>query len=292
MAIYDDPAADFGIERKADNSPLTRADKAAHARIMTFLEPTGIPVLSEEGAHLPYEERRHWHRLWIVDPLDGTKEFIKRNGEFTVNIALVEDGTPVLGIIYRPTPLPLPIGRGEAGALYFGFSSDEEQGAWRVEDEALLNNPAITVEDILKSHTAQPLPSFGEGLGVGSPSSGEGPVGFPSHTVRNREWVCVASRSHLSPETEAFIEALRREHPDLQLISSGSSLKICLVAEGRADIYPRHAPTMEWDTAAGHAIALAAGCEMVDATNGQPLTYNKPDLHNPWFIVRRKDNNR
>lgn len=271
MAIYDDPAADFGIERKADNSPLTRADKAAHARIMSFLEPTGIPVLSEEGAHLPYEERRHWRRLWIVDPLDGTKEFVKRNGEFTVNIALVEDGKPVMGVIYRPTPyrptpLPLPSGRGAAGALYFGFSLGEEQGAWLVEDESLLNNPSITVEDILKSHTAQPLPSL---------------------TRRGRGWVCVASRSHLSPETETFIEALRHEHPDLELVSSGSSLKICLVAEGRADIYPRHAPTMEWDTAAGHAIALAAGCKMVDAETGEPLTYNKPDLHNPWFIVCR-----
>ena len=274
MAIYDDPAADFGIERKADNSPLTRADKAAHARIMTFLEPTGIPVLSEEGAHLPYEERRHWHRLWIVDPLDGTKEFIKRNGEFTVNIALVEDGTPVMGIIYRPTLFPLPSGKGEdpskspregrlAGALYFS-KVGHNAGAWRayVDEHSEL-------EEIM--HTAQLLPSFTGGV---------------------RGWVCVASRSHLSPETEAFIEALRREHPDLQLISSGSSLKICLVAEGRADIYPRHAPTMEWDTAAGHAIALAAGCEMVDATTGQPLTYNKPDLHNPWFIVRRMDNNR
>nr|MCR5819955.1 3'(2'),5'-bisphosphate nucleotidase CysQ [Bacteroidaceae bacterium] len=113
MAIYDDPAADFGIERKADNSPLTRADKAAHARIMSFLEPTGIPVLSEEGAHLPYEERRHWHLLWIVDPLDGTKEFIKRNGEFTVNIALVEDGTPTMGVIYVPVKQELYYGSAE-----------------------------------------------------------------------------------------------------------------------------------------------------------------------------------
>ncbi len=230
MAIYDDPAADFGIERKADNSPLTRADKAAHARIMTFLEPTDIPVLSEEGAHLPFEVRRHWQRLWIVDPLDGTKEFIKRNGEFTVNIALVEDGTPVMGVIYVPVK----------EQLYYGIQGE---GAWKQEPKTQLCPP--------------------------------------------RPYTVVASRSHLSPETETFIEALRREHPDLQLVSSGSSLKICLVAEGRADIYPRHAPTMEWDTAAGHAIALAAGCRVVDATTGEPLTYNKEDLHNPWFIVRR-----
>ena len=295
MAIYDDPHADFGIERKADNSPLTRADKAAHARIMTYLEPLGIPVLSEEGAHLPYEERCQWHRLWIVDPLDGTKEFIKRNGEFTVNIALVEGGTPVLGVIYVPTtqtlywgqsqthPLPKPhplppspVGEGKAR-----FASGREQspldlpkgfesldsvlpvtmtGAWRVQ---LSNSrPHLT-----------PLPTR-EGQGGGSSALGA------------RPFTVVASRSHLSPETEAFINDLRREHPDLELVSSGSSLKICLVAEGKADIYPRHAPTMEWDTAAGHAIALAAGHEMVDATTGEPLTYNKPDLHNPWFIVR------
>ena len=233
LSIYDDPAADFGIERKADNSPLTRADKAAHQRIMTYLEPTGIPVLSEEGAHLPYEERRHWQRLWIVDPLDGTKEFIKRNGEFTVNIALVENGTPVMGVIYVPVK----------DELYYGSS----EGAFM---------EAKGIKDALP------------------------------HETRHRNFTCVASRSHLSPETEAFINELRREHPALELISSGSSLKICLVAEGKADIYPRHAPTMEWDTAAGHAIALAAGHEMVDATTGHPLTYNKEDLHNPWFIVR------
>ena len=246
MAIYDDPAADFGIERKADNSPLTRADKAAHARIMSFLEPTGIPVLSEEGAHLPYEERRHWHRLWIVDPLDGTKEFIKRNGEFTVNIALVEDGTPILGVIYVPVKQE----------LYYGSAEQASQ---------LTVPPSIKI--IAPSLTGR---AGGESVGGGSA----------------RPFTVVASRSHLSPETEAFINELRREHPDLELVSSGSSLKICLVAEGKADIYPRHAPTMEWDTAAGHAIALAAGREMVDATTGAPLTYNKPDLHNPWFIVR------
>ena len=238
LSIYNDPAADFGIERKADNSPLTRADKAAHQRIMSFLEPTGIPVLSEEGAHLPYEERSHWSRLWIVDPLDGTKEFIKRNGEFTVNIALVENGTPVLGVIYVPV----------TGTIYYGQTGE---GAWK-----------------------KALSSDSEAL----PLTGERGEGLP--------FTVVASRSHLSPETEAFINNLRREHPDLELVSSGSSLKICLVAEGKADIYPRHAPTMEWDTAAGHAIAIAAGHEMVDATTGKALTYNKEDLHNPWFIVR------
>ena len=341
MAIYDDPAADFGIERKADNSPLTRADKAAHARIMTYLEPTGIPVLSEEGAHLPYEERCKWHRLWIVDPLDGTKEFIKRNGEFTVNIALVEHGTPVMGVIYVPvkdelyygqTPSSLPptdahpqpslvqsgqekLGNGQrpltdgqeqsgsghiplrdeqeqSGSAHMPLSDGQEQSG---NAHMPLSGPFVSADVPIESWPMQgawhvqsassrphltPLPTR-EGQGGGSVGDGHGSLGSG-----HGPFTVVASRSHLSPETEAFINDLRREHPDLELVSSGSSLKICLVAEGRADIYPRHAPTMEWDTAAGHAIALAAGREMVDANTGEPLTYNKPDLHNPWFIVR------
>ncbi len=243
MEIYSDPAADFGIERKADNSPLTLADKAAHARIMSYLEATDIPVLSEEGAHLPYEERQQWQRLWIVDPLDGTKEFIKRNGEFTVNIALVEDGAPILGVIYVPVKRQ----------LYYGMVGE---GAWK-QDGASFDSPAPP------SVPPQSLPL----------------------KAASRPFTVVASRSHLSSETEAFINTLRHAHPDLQLISSGSSLKICLVAEGKADIYPRHAPTMEWDTAAGHAIAAAVGCSITDPATALPLHYNKPDLHNPWFIV-------
>jgi 3'(2'), 5'-bisphosphate nucleotidase len=247
MRIYDDPSQDFGIERKADNSPLTLADKAAHNCIVRHLEPTGIPILSEEGAHLPYEERKAWHRLWIVDPLDGTKEFIKKNGEFTVNIALVEDGKPVLGVIYVPA----------TGVLYAGVVGE---GAWK---------------------TPQP-PLGGEqsSITIKLPLKGGGGSSF----------VIVASRSHLTPETEEYIEEMRRMHGEVQLISSGSSLKLCLVAEGTADVYPRFAPTMEWDTAAGDAIARAAGKVVVDAKNGQPLTYNKPDLHNPWFIVTGTNN--
>lgn len=263
MAIYDDPTADFGIERKADNSPLTRADKAAHACIMTFLQPTGIPVLSEEGAHMPYDVRRTWHRLWIVDPLDGTKEFIKRNGEFTVNIALVEDGTPVIGVIYVPVK----------HELYFGFTSQMSSQMSPVSQIGQTDRAVATITP--GAYKATVL----DGL----PVEPFHPLPHPSSP---RPYTVVASRSHLSPETATFIDALRREHPDLQLVSSGSSLKICLVAEGRADIYPRHAPTMEWDTAAGNAIALAAGRIIVDALTGEPLHYNKEDLHNPWFIVR------
>lgn len=235
MAIYNDPSQKFGIERKADNSPLTLADKTAHRCILRHLKSTGIPVLSEEGATIPYQERKAWERLWIVDPLDGTKEFISRNGEFTVNIALVEHGTPVLGVIYVPV----------TEILYAGLQGI---GARRVEDNVFITLP----QPSLSNHT-----------------------GF----------IVVASRSHPTPETDKYIHALRKEHHDIQLVSKGSSLKICLVAEGAADVYPRLAPTMEWDTAAGDAIARAAGKTVLDARTGQPLTYNKPDLHNPWFIV-------
>lgn len=249
LDIYEDPSQDFGIERKADNSPLTLADKAAHRRIMQWLEPTGIPVLSEEGQHLPYTERLHWDDLWIVDPLDGTKEFIKKNGEFTVNIALVREGKPLLGVVYVPVK----------GELYF---CDWALGARKV--CVPCERPFPTPEEIIA--TAQPLPQPQE---------------------KRNEFVIVASRSHMSPETEEYVEQARREHAEVKLISSGSSIKICLVAEGAADAYPRYAPTMEWDTAAGDAIARAAGCSVVDAATGRPLQYNKEDLHNPWFLVER-----
>ncbi len=212
-------------------------------------------MLSEEGTHLPYDVRRAWRRLWIVDPLDGTKEFIKRNGEFTVNIALVDDATPVLGVIYVPV-------RRE---LYYGQAGHGAHKAMLTEAEAAGTTPCDAN-----------LAAAAKAKAVALPLPADAP----------RPYTVVASRSHLSPETAAFIDTLRTAHPDLQTASSGSSLKICLVAEGRADIYPRHAPTMEWDTAAGDAIALAAGRTIVDATTGAPLRYNKEDLHNPWFIVR------
>ena len=246
MRIYDDPSQDFGIERKADNSPLTLADKAAHSCIVRHLEPTGIPILSEEGAHLPYEQRKQWRRLWIVDPLDGTKEFIKKNGEFTVNIALVEDGKPVLGVIYVPA----------TGVVYAGVVDDP------------------------------PAPFRGSFCGRGHSAQFNNYEKLPLGREGGGLFTIVASRSHLTPETEEYIEKMRKEHGEVRLVSSGSSLKICLVAEGSADVYPRFAPTMEWDTAAGDAIARAAGRSVLDATTGQPLTYNKPDLHNPWFIVQ------
>lgn len=249
MDIYTDPTQDFGIERKADNSPLTLADKAAHGIIAQALRETGLPLLSEEGAHAPYAERSEWEAFWLVDPLDGTKEFVKRNGEFTVNIALVIDERPHLGVIYVPV----------THTLYF---ADPFVGAYKVEDITAWAE-GETLPALIERAQQLPLPQEGK----------------EAYTV-------VASRSHLSPETQAFIDEARKNHPRVETISSGSSLKMCLVAEGAADAYPRFAPTMEWDTAAGHAIAVCAGRQVLQAGTGQPLCYNKAELLNPWFLVQ------
>ena len=247
MTIYDTPDSTWDVEQKADSSPLTRADREAHAFIARHLSTvTPYPILSEEGKHLPFDERKEWNTFWLVDPLDGTKEFIKRNGEFTVNIALVRYGSPVAGVVYVPA----------TDTLYLGA---EEEGAYKVEEAS-------------KRGTAswEAFARQGKRLPLDSPHDG---------------YVIVVSRSHPSPETEMFIEKARRDHPHVHTVPSGSSIKICLVAEGTADAYPRLAPTMEWDTAGGDAVVRAAGGSMVEAGSGIPLTYNKEDLHNPSFIV-------
>ena len=252
MQVYTSPETDWGVERKADNSPLTLADKKAHAAIESRLASLDIPMLSEEGAHAAYETRRCWTQLWVVDPLDGTKEFLKRNGEFTVNIALVCEGVPMMGVIF------VPVSR----TLYWGVCREDGSGE------------ACKVAEVPAGAY-----SYAEVAGLAH--------SLPFSTVE-RPYTAVASRSHLSPETQEFIDELRAEHPDLELRSAGSSLKICLVAEGSADVYPRFAPTMEWDTAAGHAIVRAAGGEVWQAEADAPLRYNKSDLLNPWFIVRSR----
>jgi len=247
MEIYDDPAADFEVERKADDSPLTVADRRADEVICAMLAATGIPVLSEEMAAAPYETRSGWERLWIVDPLDGTKEFIGRRDDFTVNIALVEGGVPVAGAVYLPV----------FGILYVAVKGE---GSFRV--DGVRPDTAATLSELMAMGTPLPLPAG------------------------DRPYTCVASVSHLDDDTRRFIDSLRAVHPDLAIVSRGSSIKICLVAEGAADIYPRMAPTMEWDTAAGHAVALMAGRDIVRADDMTPLAYNKRDLHNPRFIVK------
>lgn len=247
LCIYNDPTSDFEIERKSDQSPLTIADRKSNEIIMGYLNNTPYPVISEENKAIDFEERRNWPILWIVDPLDGTKEFIKRNGEFTVNIALVYEGRPALGVIYIPVKK----------TLYYGTIRN---GAYRIDH--ISSSTDLDFNTIDKEAVRLPL------------------------RRKDSSYIVVASRSHMSSETESFVNQLRKEHEDVQLTSIGSSIKICLVAEGSADIYPRFAPTMEWDTAAGHAIAKAAGKDLYHEDGITPLKYNKEDLLNPWFIVK------
>jgi 3'(2'), 5'-bisphosphate nucleotidase len=233
----------FKIRIKRDLSPITLADRLAHDVISQILEETGIPVLSEEGAKIRYEERSKWHRFWMVDPLDGTKEFINRNDEFTVNIALIEGGVPVMGVIFAPVP----------DTIYFG---QQNQGSGRMSGASRQDAENILLQ-------ARTIP----------------------HPEGERAYRVIASRSHLNAETREFITNHLIEHPVYEMVSRGSSLKLCMIAEGSADIYPRFGPTMEWDTAAGDAIIRAAGGEVVHTDGSGPLAYNKPDLHNPWFIA-------
>lgn len=233
LTIYD--TDDFEVDFKSDNSPLTKADKKAHTILKTFLETTAWPVLSEEGAEVDFNEREQWGTFWLIDPLDGTKEFIKRNGEFTINIALINNGVPVHGVVYAPV----------LEALYYTTANG----------------------------------------GVFKKTGYENPIQIQAQTFNQHDLglTVVASRSHLSPETEAFISKLNQPNT----ISMGSSLKILLVAEGKAALYPRFAPTMEWDTAAAHAILKAAGGEILQApAMHTPLTYNKKNLLNPWFLAQ------
>ncbi|WP_163527364.1 3'(2'),5'-bisphosphate nucleotidase CysQ [Halobacillus ihumii] len=244
MNIYE---TDFDVEYKEDESPLTIADQRSHEIIKEVLQENypEVPILSEEGAHLPYEERKLWKEFWLVDPIDGTKEFIKKNGEFTVNIALIRDGKPVLGVVYAP-------------ALDDLYVADEERGAYKI--SAVLES---TGEELVG---AERLPLLSSKPGVAS---------------------VVASRSHMSEETEAFINQLKETHDEVETVSAGSSLKLCLVAEGKADYYPRFAPTMEWDTGAGQAIVELSGGKVEVANEEVPLTYNKEVLRNPWFLAQR-----
>jgi 3'(2'), 5'-bisphosphate nucleotidase len=238
-------SGEFNIEIKGDNSPLTRADTASHNVIMSYLETTNIPVLSEEGRDITYQERKDWKQLWIVDPIDGTKEFIKRNGEFTVNIALIENQKTLIGVIFVPVK----------GELYF---SSKEMGAFKVKVD--LEN--FDVETLISKGKKLPLQR------------------------EDNTFTIVASRSHMSAETESYVQQMREIHGEVQLISKGSSLKLCMVAEGTADCYPRFAPTMEWDTAAGQAICEHAGFQVIDWSTKKDMLYNREELLNNWFVVK------
>ena len=258
--------SDFGVEEKSDHSPLTLADSRSHNIIAFDLKEIGIPLLSEEGREIPFEERQSWPLLWIVDPLDGTKEFIKRNGEFTVNIALVKQQRPILGVIYVPV----------TGALYFAA---EPAGAFFIDRAGMPGMPGMpeSVDEGGDAAWLDRLIASAEKLPLGGKY---GPEAVRPYTI-------MGSRSHATPELSVFVEKMRERHGNVELISAGSSLKFCRVAEGAADIYPRMGPTMEWDTAAGQAIVEMAGGRVYDYRTRLPLGYNKPELTNPWFVVEQ-----
>ena len=239
MKIYNQ---NFDVEYKKDSSPLTLADQKANQIIVTALNQLSvnsflqqnIPILSEEGRSIPYDERKNWEYFWLIDPLDGTKEFVKKNGEFTINIALIYKEAPILGVVYSPV-------------LNVCYWAKKGEGAFK--DGKKLPLKANKKRDVYK---------------------------------------IVASRSHMSNETKDFIEAIDTDKEKV-VISIGSSLKICLVAEGEANIYPRLGPTMEWDTAAAHAIVNESGGlfnKYIDKDTYQKHLYNKENLLNDWFVVK------
>ncbi len=247
LQVYD---TDFQVDTKEDASPITEADRRAHRIIREGLrnidipEYRHLPFLSEEGLHTPYPERKAWKRYWLVDPLDGTKEFVHRNGEFTVNIALIEDGLPAAGWVYVPA----------ADLLYVGTAGE---GAYRLENA---------------NRTA------GRGDMVRLPDT---------RRQAGRDVLkIVASRSHLNEATRRYIETVQtRLGRQGETVQAGSSLKLCRIAEGSADLYPRFGPTMEWDTAAAHAVCRAAGASVTDVETGKEMRYNKEDLRNHHFIA-------
>ncbi|MFA7084550.1 MAG: 3'(2'),5'-bisphosphate nucleotidase CysQ [Arcobacteraceae bacterium] len=260
MKIYKE---DFSVEYKEDNSPLTEADLKANTVICESLQKLypNIPIMSEENKQTPYEIRKNWNYYWCIDPIDGTKEFIKKNDEFTVNIALIHKNSPVLGVVYAPA----------LGELYY---AKKGEGSFR----AILNFECLILNE-------EKLPII-EKLELKDKNSIN----------------IVASKSHLNKETEDFINNLKVNIQNLKLIPKGSSLKLCMIATGEADIYPRLSPTMEWDTAAADAIVREAGkmtyqyhsrfniYEILQEKEANskiemPLMYNKEELLNPWFVV-------
>lgn len=244
MKVYNAP---FEVEYKEDNSPLTLADKLSHEIIATSLKKwSAAPVLSEEMKEVSYSERKNWDKFWLVDPLDGTKEFVKRNGEFTVNIAYIDNTVPVIGLIY------IPVQR----TLYYAVKT---KGAYRIKNPS--GYAGRSTEEIFALSEKLPLP------------------------MSRDNYTIIASRSHNSAETDLFISKEKEKHGMVDIVSAGSSIKFCLVAEGKADAYPRFAPTMEWDTAAGQVIAEEAGKRVTLNDGKTPLSYNKESLVNPHFIV-------
>ena len=242
LEVYN--SSNYEIEIKSDNSPLTLADKLSHKTIMSYLNITNIPVLSEEGKLTDYNFRKDWNQLWIVDPLDGTKEFIKRNGDFTVNIAFVSENKLQIGVIFVPVK----------SILYF---SSFDQGSYKTIVD--LNN--FSTKNLIENALKLPI------------------------NRSNKNFTIVTSRSHISKDTIEYIQIMNEKHSNIDFIKIGSSLKFCMVAEGKADCYPRFSPTMEWDTAAGQAICEHAGFNVINWHTKKKIKYNRLKLLNDWFIV-------
>jgi 3'(2'), 5'-bisphosphate nucleotidase len=240
MEIY---SVGFDAEYKTDGSPITAADLASTEILHRFLEQTNIPITGEESINSDYTIRKNWSKCWCIDPLDGTKEFVSRNGEFAVNIALIENGNPVFGLIASPVNKELIIGSKEFGVYIIAFESINDSSKWnKIETPLKINSPLVIT----------------------------------------------CSRSHHSGPILNFIQSLQSISPDLDYIKKGSSLKFFDLATGNADAYPRFAPTMEWDIAAGQAILETLGGVVYHAETGEPLRYNKENLTNPFFIAKTK----
>lgn len=240
---------DFKIDYKQDESPLTEADLLSNKIIIEYLLKTDIPIISEENKLVSFSERKNWGSCWIIDPIDGTKEFIKKNGEFTVNIALIENNSTKLGVIY------VPVSR----ELY--YTNEEKTKSYKlvVPENGDYNDLLFRDEDEIK----------------------------PNVLLDNSSIKVVGSRSHMNQDTIVFTEDLKKTYEKVEIVSKGSSLKFCLVAEGKADVYPRFAPTMEWDTAAGQAICEAVGLKVVDQETGEIMNYNRENLLNNYFLVTK-----
>ena len=244
MKVYQQ---EFEVSKKVDNSPITEADNKANDCINKLLKQTEIPIISEENEDISFEIRKHWTKCWIVDPLDGTKEFVNRNGEFTVNIALVNKGVPTFGVIYWPVKQLLYVGDVSQN-LAFRLQLTNHQFSNRLLKDVKVLSPK-------RAHKSLKV---------------------------------LVSRSHASNETKKYLDNVQKTGQPIELKSIGSSLKFCQIAEGNAHLYPRFAPTMEWDTAAGHAICNAVNIKVMQVNSTNELEYNKENLYNPNFIVKVK----
>lgn len=250
MHIYKQ-RGDYDVELKQDHTPITEADRAAHKVIREYLGPTRIPILSEEGREMLYQERRNWEMFWLVDPLDGTIEFLKGNNEFTVNIALMENNVAIASIVYVPY-------------LERVYLAERGSGAWLKSGVAANPEAEYSYDEIVKDFRELPLKE-----------------------CEHDGFKVAVSRSHQTAQTAQHIDQLRVKHPDLEIVEQGSSYKFCLLAEGSVDYYPRTTHTYEWDTAAGELILSEAGGSTSSLESGEELMYNKEDLRNPWFVAKR-----